>query len=357
VLRQPVRTVIAPFDAMLVREALVREKRRGGQSFLVCPRIEDIEPMADRVRAIAPSVRMSIAHGQMPADQVDDTMVRFAEGDGDLLLATNIIESGLDVPRANTMLVWRPDRFGLAQLHQLRGRVGRGSRRAVTYLLADPEHPLKPATEKRLRTLAALDRLGAGFALSARDLDLRGAGDLVGEEQAGHVTAIGLGLYQHLLERALQVARGQALAEEWSPELHLGVSGRIPPDYVPEPEVRINLYAQAAAVANVEDVAAFEAEVADRFGPIPPAMTDLLTVARLRSLCQTLGILRLDAGPQAVALTFHPSRRPGEAWSEKALPGWRWQSERLLLPGPAESAAERALQVMHLLDRAADVRQ
>ncbi|WP_191062535.1 helicase-related protein, partial [Geminicoccus harenae] len=226
--RQPIRTQLQPFDEAVLRDALMYERQRGGQSFVVCPRIEDITPMAERLARIVPELRVVVVHGKLPADDVDAAMVGFAEGEGDLLLATNIIESGLDVPRANTMLVWRPERFGLAQLHQLRGRVGRGNRSATTLLLTDPDHPPVPAAEKRLRTLEALDRLGAGFAISARDLDLRGAGDLIGEEQAGHVTTLGLGLYQHLLDRALRRVRGEDVADDWLPELHLGVTGRIP---------------------------------------------------------------------------------------------------------------------------------
>jgi transcription-repair coupling factor (superfamily II helicase) len=207
--RRPIRTFLTPFDAVTAREALVRERARGGQSFVVCPRVEDIAPMAERLAKLVPELQVFTAHGKMPADAIDDAMVRFADGEGDVLLATNIIESGLDVPRANTMLVWRPDRFGLAQLHQLRGRVGRGRVRGVCYLLTDPAAKIPEATLKRLSTLEALDRLGAGFAISARDLDMRGAGDLLGEEQAGHLKLIGSGLYQHLLERALRRARGR----------------------------------------------------------------------------------------------------------------------------------------------------
>jgi transcription-repair coupling factor (superfamily II helicase) len=350
VLRQPIRTVMAPFDEMTVRDALLREQRRGGQSFFVCPRIEDIEPMAARLRMIVPSLRMLIVHGKMPADEVDGVMVGFAEGEGDLLLATNIIESGLDVPRANTMMIWRPDRFGLAQLHQLRGRVGRSSRRATAFLLTDPEHPLAPATERRLKSLVALDRLGAGFALSARDLDLRGAGALVGDEQAGHVTAIGLGLYQHLLDRALRAARGEDLDDDWAPELHLGVSGRIPPDYIPEPEVRINIYAQADSVEDENDVTALEAEVADRFGPIPEAMASLLELVRIKALCRKLRIGRLDAGPQAIAATLH---RQGDGREQPPdLPGWEWKGERLICRRAVDDPHERLHLVAQLLQQA-----
>ncbi|MDQ4061081.1 MAG: DEAD/DEAH box helicase, partial [Pseudomonadota bacterium] len=270
--RQPIRTFLTPFDPVTAREALLRERRRGGQSFVVCPRIEDIEPMAARLRELVPELHVMVAHGKMPAEEIDDTMVRFADGEGDTLLATNIIESGLDVPRANTILIWRADRFGLSQLHQLRGRVGRGRLRGVAYLLTDPAAKIGAATEKRLRTLEALDRLGAGFAISARDLDLRGAGDLLGEEQAGHVKLIGVGLYQHFLERALRVARGEAPGDDWSPELNLGLTGLIPEDYVPEAEVRINLYARLARLQRSGEIDAFGDEIEDRFGPMPEAV-------------------------------------------------------------------------------------
>jgi hypothetical protein len=226
--RQPVRTFVLPFDGALVRDALLRERRRGGRSFVVVPRVADLEPMAERLAALVPELDTAAAHGRMRAEEMDDVVVAFAQGRHDVLLATSIIETGLDIPGADTMVVWRPDRFGIAQLHQLRGRVGRGRARAVCYLLSDPESPLPPATERRLKTLGTLEGLGAGFAIAARDLDLRGAGDLLGEEQAGHVKLIGTGLYQHLLERALRRARGEAVPEEWSPELRLGVGVAIP---------------------------------------------------------------------------------------------------------------------------------
>jgi transcription-repair coupling factor (superfamily II helicase) len=246
----------------------------------------------------------------MPVAAMDEAMVRFADGEGDVLLATSIIESGLDVPRANTMLVWRADRFGLAQLHQLRGRVGRGRARGICYLLTEPGTDLPEATRKRLQTLEALDRLGAGFAVSARDLDLRGAGELLGEEQAGHVTLVGTGLYQHLLEGALRAARGEPV-DDWSPELNLGAPGGIPEDYVPEPEVRLNLYARLSRAGATDEIEALADEIADRFGPIPEAMAGLFDVTRLRILCRRAGVARVDAGPAAIALSFRPEAGAG----------------------------------------------
>ncbi|MDB5446491.1 MAG: hypothetical protein JWQ97_1808, partial [Phenylobacterium sp.] len=199
--RRPIRTFLAPYDAATVRTALLRERRRGGQSFVVTPRIEDIGSLSDELTRLVPELTVRIAHGGLSPEAVDEAMVAFAGGDGDVLLATNIIESGLDVPRANTMLVWRAELFGLAQLHQLRGRVGRGRTQGVAYLLTDPERTVPEATRARLSTLVAFDRLGSGLEISARDLEIRGAGDLIGEEQAGHVKLIGTALYQKLLTR------------------------------------------------------------------------------------------------------------------------------------------------------------
>ncbi|MCJ2088958.1 DEAD/DEAH box helicase [Methylobacterium sp. E-005] len=306
-LRQPVRTVVAPYDSEAVREALIREHRRGGQSFVVCPRIEDIAPMAERLRALVPDLSILVAHGELKPSAMDEVMVRFAEGDGDVLLATAIVESGLDVPRANTMLVWEAAKFGLAQLHQLRGRVGRGQRRGTVHLLSDPAAPPPPAALQRLRALEALDRLGAGFAVSARDLDLRGAGDLVGEDQAGHAKLVGLGLYQHLLQLALTAAKG-GRAEDWSPEIELGLPSRIPEDYVPEPEIRLSLYTRLLRLREAEAIDALAGEVEDRFGAAPAPMLALFDLARLRAACCELGVARLRGGPQGVAADLRPDR-------------------------------------------------
>ncbi|MEL6061763.1 DEAD/DEAH box helicase [Methylobacterium sp. DCY52] len=306
-LRQPVRTVVAPYDPEAVREALIREHRRGGQSFVVCPRIEDIAPMAERLRALVPDLSILVAHGDLKPSAMDEVMVRFAEGDGNVLLATAIVESGLDVPRANTMLVWEAAKFGLAQLHQLRGRVGRGQRRGTVHLLSDPAAPPPPAALQRLRALEALDRLGAGFAVSARDLDLRGAGDLVGEDQAGHAKLVGLGLYQHLLQLALTAAKG-GRAEDWSPEIELGLPSRIPEDYVPEPEIRLSLYTRLLRLREAEAIDALAGEVEDRFGAAPASMRALFDLARLRAACCELGVARLRGGPQGVAADLRPDR-------------------------------------------------
>ncbi|KQT57619.1 DEAD/DEAH box helicase [Methylobacterium sp. Leaf456] len=307
--RRPIRTVIAPFEDETLRAALSREHRRGGQSFVVCPRIEDIAPMARRLAALMPDLDVVTAHGAMKPAEMDAAMVRFADGAGDVLLATSIIESGLDVPRANTMLVFDAERFGLAQLHQLRGRVGRGQRRGSVWLFGGSDKPLSATAEKRLRTLEALDRLGAGFAIAARDLDLRGAGDLVGEAQAGHVARVGLGLYQHLLQLALRAAKGEP-AEDWSPEVRVGLSGRVPADYVPEPEIRLSLTTRLLRLRARTELDALRDEVEDRFGTPPEAVEALFTLGSLRIGCLSLGIVRLSGGPQGIAADFHPERKP-----------------------------------------------
>ena len=351
--RRPIRTFLAPFDPATARQALLRERRRGGQSFVVCPQIDDIAPMAARLSELVPELQVFVAHGKMPAQEIDDAMVRFADGEGDVLLATNIIESGLDVPRSNTMLVWRADRFGLAQLHQLRGRVGRGRVRGVAYLLTGPAEEIAPATRQRLQTLEALDRLGAGFAISARDLDQRGGGDLLGEAQAGHVKLIGAGLYQHLIERAIRVARGEAV-EDWRPEVHLDTTGHIPEAYIPEEEVRLNLYARLARATADDSVEALGDEIEDRFGPMPQEVRDLIELARLKKLARRVGVARLDAGPQAIALTFRPGagESPAVRRAVEASQGeLDWRGERLVAAWPTETPDERRRMAAEFLER------
>jgi transcription-repair coupling factor (superfamily II helicase) len=298
--RQPIRTLAGVFDEHQVRTALLREKDRGGQSFVVVPRIQDLSQIAATLHRLVPDLSLLQAHGDMPAADIDSSMVRFAAGIGDILLATNIIEAGLDVPRANTMIVWRADRFGLAQLHQLRGRVGRGNRRGHILLTTEPGASLTEATRKRLRTLESLDRLGAGFAISARDLDIRGAGDLVGDAQSGHMKLIGVDLYQHLLERAVRAARGEKL-ERWTPVINVGVGGRIPPDWIPEADTRLSLYLRLARLTSREELDAFEDELIDRFGNEPGEATTLLRMANVRVLLRAANIAKIDAGPNAIA--------------------------------------------------------
>jgi transcription-repair coupling factor (superfamily II helicase) len=298
--RQPVRTSLAVPDDTMLRTALQRERSRGGQSFVVAPRIEDLAPIFERLSRIVPDLELIQAHGKMPASDIEEAMIRFADGHGDVLLATNIIEAGLDVPRANTMIVWRADRFGLAQLHQLRGRVGRGNRRGQVILLTDGK--MAERTMKRLRTLATYDRLGAGFEISAADLDQRGAGDPLADTQAGHMKLIGVDLYQHLFEAALKQERGEDPGL-WLPELNLSDAGALPSDWIPDMDIRLGLYVRLARIADEVELDAFEAELLDRFGSLPAEAETLLELAHIAILARGAGIARIDAGPAAIALT------------------------------------------------------
>ncbi len=345
--RQPIRCVRASLDAGLVSQALRRERRRGGQSFVVCPRVEDLGPMKAQLQAAAPELRLIEAHGGMKADALDEAMLRFASGTGDVLLATNIIEAGLDLPRANTMLIWRPDRFGLAQLHQLRGRVGRGRVRGVVYLLTDPHATLAATAVKRLDALESLNRLGSGFAISARDLDLRGAGDLLGEDQAGHVKLLGLDLYRHLLARAMRTARDESAVDDWSPKITLDIGAYLPSDYIADAELRVELHDRLGhALRRGENPALDEIrdEIEDRFGPLPPPVHNLLSIASIRMRCRSLGIATLDAGPAAVALTLRSERRVGPAL------GLERKGERLVFAKPSSDGPSRLAVVESLLD-------
>ena len=352
--RRPIRTLLAPFDEATVRTALLSEKNRGGQGFVVTPRIEDLEPLARKLTALMPELKIVIAHGRLDAHAVEEVMLGFANGEGDVLLATSIIESGLDVPRANTMIVCHADRFGLAQLHQMRGRVGRGRTQGVCYLMTEAGQPLTAKTEKRLSTLVTLDRLGSGMAISVQDLDARGAGDLVGDDQAGHMRLIGLGLYQHLLQRAIREARGETVAD-WVPEIHGGDRpGRLPEAYIPEQEVRLNLYARMARVETVHDADALAEEIEDRFGPPPDDVEALLATTRLRCLCRTRWIERVDAGPKAIALTPRPGLSPEDlvaALSGRVKSGVAVKNGRLLVETTVSADARSALleRIVHAL--------
>lgn len=351
--RRPIRTRVVAFDDDTIRDALTRERERGGQSFLVCPRIEDIEPIAERLAAVVPDLAVTALHGEMSPADVDRGMLAFAAGENDVLLATNIVESGLDVPAANTMIVYRPDRFGLSQLHQLRGRVGRGARRGTTLLATEPDAELTDAARERLATLERLTALGSGFDIAARDLDLRGAGELLGEEQAGHLQMVGLSFYRRMLERALSAAKGEPVADDWRTDLNVGFAGSIPVDHVPEPEVRIELAAALDQVAHEASLAELHADIVDRFGAMPDALETRFRLAALRLRATALGIRKLDAGPKAVAATF--SRTEADALRRRLKPKkgdpLRWSELRLILDEESEGEAPRLDAVERLLDR------
>ena len=313
--RLAVRTFVLPWDPAVLREAVLRERHRGGQTFCVCPRIEDLEETAAGIRRIVPDIRIVVAHGRMAAKRLEDAMTAFHDGRYELLLSTSIVESGLDMPRVNTLIVHRADRFGLAQLHQLRGRVGRGKQRAYAYFTVPSAQMLKGRAEKRLAVMQALDALGAGFALASHDLDIRGAGNLLGEEQSGHIREVGIELYQQMLEDAVRAARAragddgaEAAEERWSPQIALGMSVMIPEDYVADLGVRLGLYRRLSGIETDAGIEAFAAELVDRFGALPDAAENLLGLARVKRLCRAAGVERLDAGPKGAVVSFRGSR-------------------------------------------------
>ncbi|MBI2735183.1 MAG: transcription-repair coupling factor [Rhodospirillales bacterium] len=350
--RLAVRTFVTPFDGVSIREALLREQYRGGQSFYVCPRIEDLAEVAANLRELVPEIRMAMAHGKLAPTAIENTMQDFVEGKFDVLLSTNIVESGLDISTANTMVIHRADMFGLAQLYQLRGRIGRGKTRAYAYLTVPPGKALNEAASKRLEVMQTLDTLGAGFQLASHDLDIRGAGNLLGEEQSGHIREVGIELYQQLLEEAVEAARGQALEAEradWSPQLNLGIPVLLPEEYIADLSVRMGLYRRIGALANQAEIDSFAAELVDRFGKMPPEAEFLLNTVALKVLCRAAGVDRIDAGEKAVVLSLHDNKfaKPDKliAWLQKNAPLVRlrpdhrvivqraWNDERQRLSG------------------------
>ena len=312
--RLAIRTYVSEFDTVTLREALLRERYRGGQSFYVVPRISDLPEVERFLTEQVPEVSYVIAHGQLAAGDLDDRMNSFYDGKYDVLVATSIVESGLDIPTANTMIVHRADMFGLAQLYQIRGRVGRAKTRAYCYLTTRPRSPLTPQALKRLRLLGSLDSLGAGFNLASHDLDLRGAGNLLGEEQSGHIREVGYDLYQSMLEETIARIRSGALTgltasdDQWSPQINLGVPVLIPEDYVPDLDLRLGLYRRLSALTTKVELEGFAAELIDRFGPVPKEVNTLLLVVRIKAMCQRAGISRLDGGPKGATVQFHNDR-------------------------------------------------
>ena len=318
--RLAIRTYVSEFDTVTLREALLRERFRGGQSFFVVPRIADLPEMEEWLRAEVPEVSYVVAHGQMAAGELDDRMNAFYDGKFDVLLATSIVESGLDIPTANTMVVHRADMFGLAQLYQIRGRVGRSKARAYAYLTTKPRTPLTPQAEKRLRVLGSLDSLGAGFTLASQDLDIRGAGNLVGEEQSGHINEVGYELYQSMLEEAIAKIKSGALegvtdsgSDQWAPQINLGVPVLIPDDYVPDLDVRLGLYRRLSDLSSKVELEGFAAELIDRFGPLPKEVNMLMLIVRIKAMCKRAHIAKLDGGPKGATIQFHEDKFPNPA--------------------------------------------
>jgi transcription-repair coupling factor (superfamily II helicase) len=305
--RLTVRTFVSPFDPVTVREALLRERYRGGQAFYVCPRIEDLAEAKTFLDKTVPEVRVAVAHGQMASTALEDIMAAFYDGKFDVLLSTTIIESGLDIPTANTLIVHRADMFGLAQIYQLRGRVGRSKLRAYALLTLPANRRITPQAERRLKVLQSLDTLGAGFQLASHDLDIRGAGNLLGDEQSGHIKEVGFELYQQMLEEAVMSMKAgiaAPVADKWSPQITIGTAVLIPEDYVTDLPVRLALYRRLSEIEDDRDIEGFGAELVDRFGPLPEEVEHLLAIVAIKSLCRRANVEKIEVGPKGAVLSF-----------------------------------------------------
>ncbi len=309
--RLAVRTFVLPFDPVVLREAILREHFRGGQIFYVCPRIKDLAGVEEKLKEMAPEVSVVTVHGRMSAREMEDRVTAFYDGKYDLLVSTSIIESGLDIPTANTLIVHRADMFGISQLYQIRGRIGRSKIRAYAYLTLPPGRILAPAAQKRLEVLHNLDTLGAGFTLASHDLDIRGAGNLLGSEQSGHIREVGIELYQHMIEEAVAEARGtgpeegDVTSQDWTPQITLGSPVLIPEDYIADLGLRLNLYRRIARLVDPAEIDAFAVELHDRFGPVPQEVENLFHIVAIKQYCRKASVEKVDAGPKGAVLSFH----------------------------------------------------
>lgn len=316
--RLAVSTFVLPFDGVILRDAMMREHLRGGQTFYVCPRISDMAPLLDKLKRIVPELKIVAAHGQMRPSELEQIMTDFVDGKFDVLLATSIIESGIDMSTVNTIIIHRADMFGLAALYQLRGRVGRSKIKAYAYLTTSENKVLTPTAQKRLEVMQSLDSLGAGFTLASHDLDIRGAGNLLGQEQSGHIKEVGVELYQKMLEDAVAMLKsGQSvenIAEEsYSPQISLGLSVLIPEKYVPDLGLRMELYHRMANIETPEEMQAMRLELEDRFGALPQEVDNLLATVSLKTLCRRAHIEKVEAGSKGMAITFRNNLFPNPA--------------------------------------------
>ena len=312
--RLAARTFVMPFDKVMIKEAIYREKYRGGQVFFVCPRVSDILQIEPKLRELVPDVKIAVAHGQMSPTHLEDVMCDFADGKADILLSTTIIESGIDLPNVNTMIIYRSDMFGLAQLYQLRGRIGRSKLRGYCYFTIPHQKHLTPIAEKRLNILQALNQLGAGFSLANHDLDIRGAGNILGIEQSGHIKDVGIALYHHLLEEEINRLKANAsdektanapITNDWSTQITTGVPIIIPENYVADLGVRLGLYKRIGNLKTAEEISDMREELIDRFGAIPEEVENLLKTVEIKQICQLANIERVDAGTRGILFSFH----------------------------------------------------
>jgi len=349
--RLAVRTYVMPWDEVSLREALLREKYRGGQSYFVTPRIKDLPDLEKFLRTSVPEVKFVVGHGQMAPTQLEEVMTAFYEGQYDVLLSTTIVESGLDIPSANTMIIHRADMFGLSQLYQLRGRVGRSKARAYAYLTTPVEKQITLSAEKRLKVLQSLDSLGAGFQLASHDLDIRGGGNLLGDEQSGHIREIGVELYQQMLEEAVAALRERAGEDSlgdrgWSPAINTGAAVLIPEDYVPDLTVRLALYRRLSDAEKAADREALAAELIDRFGPLPPETDSLLKVVAIKGLCREANVAKIDVGPKGAVIQFRGDEfaNPGGLVGhiQKNMAVWKLRpDQKIVVKGEWDTPAAR----------------
>ncbi|WP_372708016.1 transcription-repair coupling factor [Brevundimonas sp.] len=353
--RLAVRTYVTPWDPVLVREALLREKYRGGQAYYVVPRVADLPDIEQFLREKVPEIKFVVGHGQMSPTQLENVMSAFYDGSYDLLLSTTIVESGLDVPTANTLIVHKADMFGLAQLHQIRGRIGRAKARAFAYLTTPPNKPISLSSERRLQVLQSLDNLGAGFQLASHDLDQRGGGNLLGDEQSGHIREVGVELYQQMLEDAVAELRqkgtgpgegGGLVDRGWSPAINVGAAVLIPEEYVPDLNVRLSLYRRLSDAENSETREALAAELIDRFGPLPDEAKQLLRIVGIKANCKIASIERIDIGPKGAVLTLRDNAFPNPmglvGLIQKNHAFWKIRpDQKIVVKGEWDTAADR----------------
>jgi transcription-repair coupling factor (superfamily II helicase) len=311
--RLAVRSFITPFDPLVIREALLRERYRGGQAFYVVPKIADLAERRAFLATHVPEVSVATAHGQMAPTELEDVMNAFYDGKYDVLLSTSIVESGLDIPTANTLIVHRAHMFGLAQLYQLKGRVGRSKTRAYAYFVTPEKQKLGEVAERRLKVLSSLDTLGAGFQLASHDLDIRGAGNLLGDEQSGHVKEVGFELFQGMLQEAIAAIQSgdtQLVEDDWSPQISVGTPIMIPETYVPDLGLRLTLYRRLGAMTDQGEIDGFGAELIDRFGKLPLETEHLLKVMTVKALSRAAGVDKIDAGPKGLVVGFRGNKPP-----------------------------------------------
>jgi transcription-repair coupling factor (superfamily II helicase) len=344
--RTAIQTIVAPFDDTTIQQAIRHELERGGQVFFVHNHIDTLPALQVMLTRLVPECRVGIAHGQMPERSLEKIMMQFLRREFDLLLCTTIIESGLDIPSVNTIIIHHAERFGLAQLYQLRGRVGRGTRQAYAYLLIPGDLLLGETAQKRIEAMEEFSELSSGFQLATRDLEIRGAGNLLGPQQSGHIASVGFDLYCQMLAEAIRTTRGETMPVRVDPELRLEMQGHIPPTYVDDEAQRLDLYRRLATVETHAALTKLSQELADRFGPLPDALQRLLAVVECKILARQIALERIEQQRQAVLLTFHPQTPVDSTtllqWLHATAPDFCFQSEHTVrLPLAGETPVNR----------------